>query len=103
MGPVFGLTMEEAVASPEALVDNLRQGSQKEGAEARSFFHQDVLKERRTEVDYINHLVSRKGREAGVPTPMNDAATEMVRRLTWGELRPDPVNIRQLEAALTTR
>ena len=74
MEPVFGLSMEEAAASPEALIDNLVRASQAEGREARSFFHQDILKGRRTEVDYINGLVARKGRESGVATPMNDAA-----------------------------
>jgi 2-dehydropantoate 2-reductase len=103
MEPVFGLTMAEAVASPEALVDHLGQGSKKEGVEARSFFHQDVLKGRATEVDYINHLVSRKGRQAGVPTPMNDAASDMVKRLEREDLRPDPANIWQLEAAVTAQ
>ena len=36
MEPVFGLSMEEAAASPEALVDNLVRASQAEGREARS-------------------------------------------------------------------
>ena len=98
MEPVFGLTMEEAVTSPEALASNLARGSRAEGAEARSFFHQDILKGRRTEVDYINGLVSQKGREVGIPTPMNDAATRLVKSLERGELRPEPANIFQLEA-----
>ena len=100
MEPVFGLSMDEAVDSPDALVDNLVRGSRVEGLEARSFFHQDILKGRRTEVDYINGLVSQKGREANVPTPANDAATEFVKRLESGELQPDPANIIELEAAL---
>ena len=93
MEPVFGLSMEEAIVSPESLVDNLVRASQAEGAEARSFFHQDILKGRRTEVDFINGLVSRKGREAGVPTPMNDGAVELMHELERGDLSPDPVNI----------
>lgn len=97
MEPVFGLSMEAAAASPEALVDNLVKASQAEGREARSFFHQDILKGRRTEVDYINGLVARKGRESGVATPMNDAAVAMVKRLERGEMGPAPENIIQLE------
>lgn len=98
MEAVFGLSMEEAAASPEALVDNLVRASQAEGREARSFFHQDILKGRKTEVDYINGLVARKGRESGVPTPTNAAAVIMVKRLERGEMGPDPVNIGKLEA-----
>ena len=98
MEPVFGLSMEEAAASPEALVDNLVRASQAEGREARSFFHQDILKGRRTEVDYINGLVANKGRESGVATPMNDAAVAMIHRLERGEMGPAPENIGALEA-----
>ena len=97
MEPVFGLSMEDAARSPEALVDNLVKASQAEGREARSFFHQDILKGRRTEVDYINGLVARKGRESGVATPMNDAAVAMVKRLERGEMGPAPENIDALE------
>lgn len=97
MEPVFGLSMEEAARSPEALVDNLVKASQAEGREARSFFHQDILKGRRTEVDYINGLVARKGRESGVATPMNTAAVAMVKRLERGEMGPAPENIGALE------
>ena len=97
MEPVFGLSMEDAARSPEALVDNLVKASQAEGREARSFFHQDILKGRRTEVDYINGLVARKGRESGVATPMNDAAVAMMKRLERGEMGPAPENIGALE------
>ncbi len=97
MEPVFGLSMEEAAASPEALVENLVKASQAEGREARSFFHQDILKGRRTEVDYINGLVVRKGRESGVPTPMNAAAVTLMHRLERGEMGPTPENIGLLE------
>ena len=97
MEPVFGLSMEEAITSQEALVDNLARGAEAEGLEARSFFHQDVLKGRRTEVEYINGLVSRKGKETNVPTPVNNGAVELVKLLEQGKLRPDPANIQQLE------
>lgn len=97
MEPVFGLSMEEAARSPEALVDNLVKASQAEGREARSFFHQDILKGRRTEVDYINGLVARKGRESGVATPLNAAAVLMVKGLERGEMGPAPENIGALE------
>lgn len=97
MEPVFGLSMEDAARSPEALVDNLVKASQAEGREARSFFHQDILKGRRTEVDYINGLVARKGRESDVATPMNDAAVAMMKRLERGEMGPAPENIGVLE------
>lgn len=101
MEPVFGLSMDEALKSPELLVENLIQASSIESSpESRSFFHQDILKGRKTEVDYINGLVSRKGREAGVPTPANDTATDFVKRLESGDLTPEPDNVLELEAEL---
>ena len=85
--------MEEATESPDKLVESFTNSARTEGLEARSFFQQDVLKGRKTEVDYINGLVARKGNEAGVPTPMNEAAVRIVMRLETGELTPDPENI----------
>lgn len=41
---------------------------------------QDLEKGRKTEIDYINGHVCRKGREVGVPTPFNDKVVELVKR-----------------------
>ena len=40
---------------------------------------QDVIKGRRTEIDYLNGLVSSQGADAGVPTPVNDAVVAVLR------------------------
>jgi len=53
---------------------------------------QDVIKVRRSEVDYLNGLVARKGKEKGVPTPVNDAVVKVMRRVDDGELKPDGSN-----------
>ena len=37
---------------------------------------QDVHKGRRSEIDFMNGLISQKGREFAVPTPFNDAVIE---------------------------
>jgi len=36
---------------------------------------QDVMKKRKTEIDFLNGAVSRIGKEVGVPTPINDTIT----------------------------
>jgi len=41
---------------------------------------QDLEKGRTTEIDYINGVVSEKGREFGIPTPFNDKVVELVKR-----------------------
>ena len=68
--------------------------------EGRPSFLQDVLRKRRTEIDFLNGFVSDKGREAEVPTPYNDAVAEVVRSFPVGELEPDPANLDLVFAAL---
>ena len=54
---------------------------------------QDISKGRRTEIDYLNGYVIDKGREAGVPTPMNEAILDLTKRVESGELVPHLDNI----------
>jgi len=61
---------------------------------------QDVMKGRRTEIDYLNGYVSQQGKRLGVPTPVNDAVVAAVRRHGVGTLKPDPKNLEPLLAAL---
>ena len=42
---------------------------------------QNVEEKRAREVDYLNGGISRFGREHGVPTPLNDAITALIRGL----------------------
>jgi 2-dehydropantoate 2-reductase len=54
---------------------------------------QDMRKGRRTEIELINGLVAAKGDEVGVPTPVNRALVEIVKRVERGELTPSPDNV----------
>ena len=54
---------------------------------------QDAIKGRRSEIDHLNGLVCRRGAEAGVPTPYNDAVVALMRRVDAGDLQPSPDNI----------
>jgi hypothetical protein len=51
-------------------------------------------------MEYITGLVCRKGRELGVPTPVNDAVIDLYRRIDSGELAMDPSNYDRLRARL---
>ncbi len=57
---------------------------------------QDVMKGRRTEVDYLNGYIVRKGREVGVPTPTNEAIVGIAKRVETGELKSSPANLKLL-------
>jgi 2-dehydropantoate 2-reductase len=57
---------------------------------------QDMVKGRRTEIEFLNGLVARKGEEIGIPTPANVVLTDIVKRVEKGELQPDPKHITDL-------
>ena len=56
----------------------------------------DIMRGRRSEIDYTNGLVADKGVEAGVPAPTHAAVTELVRRIDRGELKQDPSNVENI-------
>jgi 2-dehydropantoate 2-reductase len=61
---------------------------------------QDVMKNRRTEVDHLNGHVSAEGRKKGVPTPFNDAIVAAVHAHPVGRLVPSLKNLDPLIAML---
>lgn len=67
-------------------------GAQALGA-GRPSFLQDVIRGRRVEIDALNGWVVEQGRAVDVPTPINEAVSEVVRSFPVGELRSDPANI----------
>ncbi len=64
-------------ADPEELIDHAARPDVAYGHKASML--QDVEARRRTEVDYLNGGIARFGRELGVPTPLNDAVTALVK------------------------
>ena len=96
--PLFGVTAEDLLRSPdEVLEKNLRAIVTTVGRHARSTVLQDHLKGRRSEVvDYLNGLVAKKGRAAGVPTPVNEAIADLTKQIEEGVLKPNPANIELL-------
>jgi 2-dehydropantoate 2-reductase len=51
---------------------------------------QDMRKGRRTEIELINGLVAAKGDETGIPTPVNKALVQAVKRVERGEATASP-------------
>lgn len=61
---------------------------------------QDVIKGRRTEVDYLNGEAVKKGDEVGIPTPMNRAIIDLTKKIELVEVKPGPQNLEYLKPYL---
>jgi 2-dehydropantoate 2-reductase len=68
----------------------------KGGGEHRPSMGQDMVKGRRTEIEFLNGMVAKKGDEIGIATPANVVLTDIVKRVEKGELKPDPKHITDL-------
>jgi 2-dehydropantoate 2-reductase len=69
----------ELDADPEALIDHAARPDV--AYDHRASMLQDVDARRATEIDYLNGGIARFGRELGVPTPLHDAVTQLVKAL----------------------
>jgi len=66
-------------ADPEELIDHAARPDV--AYDHKASMLQDVEARRATEVDYLNGGIARFGRELTVPTPLNDAITQLVKGL----------------------
>jgi 2-dehydropantoate 2-reductase len=57
----------------------------------------DIFKGRRTEIEQLNGYVVRKGRQAGIPTPVNQAIVALTKRVEAGELEASVSNLEHIE------
>ncbi|HKY23715.1 MAG TPA: 2-dehydropantoate 2-reductase [Gaiella sp.] len=64
-------------ADPEELIDHAARPDVAYGHKASML--QDVEARRATEIDYLNGGIARFGRELGVPTPLHDAITALIK------------------------
>jgi 2-dehydropantoate 2-reductase len=66
-------------ADPEELIDHAAKPEV--AYDHKASMLQDIEARRATEIDYLNGGIARFGREHGVPTPLNDAITQLVKAL----------------------
>ena len=102
--PIWGIEAQRFVDAVKGhgLADVERDMAEraKELAGGRPSLLQDVMRGRRTEVQYLNGYVSEQGRQVGVPTPFNDKIVELITRVPPGTLKPDPRNLDPLVSML---
>ena len=95
--PIFGLRADEfAGSSDENLVTAMKTLLGHVGRGRTAPIH-DHIKGRKSEMEFISGLVTRKGRELGIPTPCNDAVVEIDRRINQGLLKMDRSNFELLQ------
>ncbi|TMJ45842.1 MAG: hypothetical protein E6G84_15360 [Alphaproteobacteria bacterium] len=66
------------------------------GGAHRPSMGQDMVKGRRTEIEFLNGFIVDKAEEIGVAAPANAALTDIVKRVEKGELSPDRRHILEL-------
>jgi 2-dehydropantoate 2-reductase len=99
--PIFGLRADEfAGSSDENLVTAMKTllGHVSRGRTAPIHDH---MKGRRSEMEFISGVVSKKGRELGIATPFNDAVVEIDRAINRGEIKMDRSNFELLKKKAT--
>lgn len=101
--PVFGLNADD-FAGPDdrVLATAVQTLFRHTGSRSRTAPIHDHLKGRKNELEFINGLVARKGKEVGVPTPCNDAVAEIARQINKGRLKMDPSNYDLLKAKVAS-
>ena len=99
MEPLFGLRADEfAGSSDENLVTTMETLMSHVGGGRTAPIH-DHIKGRASEIEFISGVVSRKGRELGIATPLNDAVVEIDRQINRGEIKMERANFELLKKA----
>jgi 2-dehydropantoate 2-reductase len=100
--PISGIPASEYLNTNDAeamedLKTRLAEGAKQLG-EGRPSMLQDVVKGRRTEIEYLNGYVARRGDQMGIDMPFCDSIVQVVTRVQRGEIKPGPANIEPLKA-----
>lgn len=82
----------DALQEAEARMRAVAEGNARSELQ-RPSMGQDMLKGRRTEIDFMNGFIVAKGREVGLAAPSHALLTEIVKCVERGELRPRPENL----------
>ena len=102
LGPIAGIEPSSLLAAAEGdaealrIIDGRILAGAKSGSRSalqRPSMAQDIEKGRRTEIDHINGLIARRGREIGCPALTHEILTDIVQRVERGEIEARPGNL----------
>jgi 2-dehydropantoate 2-reductase len=99
--PIFGLRADEFAGTSDENLATTRDALMRHvGSRSRTAPIHDHIKGRKSEMEFITGIVSRKGRELGIPTPFNDAVLEIDRQINKGEIKMDRSNLGLLKTRI---
>ena len=103
LGKVYGMDPGDVVGAVSGnnearrrCEDTLLKSAATRSDEQRPSMGQDMHKGRRTEIELINGFVAAKGDEVGIPTPVNKALVEAVKKVERGDLPAGPEVVAQI-------
>ncbi len=94
MGKLMPEQLEKASAGDPAMLAEVEQFMKNRKAAnpraniQRPSMAQDMAKGRKTEIEFMNGLIVRKGKEVGVPTPANERLVAAVLSVESGKVKP---------------
>ncbi len=93
-------TSEEVYANAEgrdkSVERRLAERATRVSDDATTSLLQDVMRGRKSEIDYFSGLVAKKGAAHGIPTPYCEAVTDIVHRIESGALKPSPAALKEV-------
>jgi len=99
--PIFGLRADEFAGSGDENLATTRNALMRHvGSNSRTAPIHDHIKGRKSEMEFITGLVTKKGKELGIPTPCNDAVIEIDRQINKGEITMDRSNLDLLKTRI---
>ena len=103
--PIYGIPAQRFVDAYQGrglkeLLADIADIAKKRGG-GRPSLLQDVIRRRRTEIEFLNGAVCEHGRRVGVKTPFNDKVVEIVKSLGVG-FKSDPKHLDPVIAMLPT-
>ncbi len=98
--PMQGMDPEQLALAGEGdrdslahVVEKLGEAARKRRDDQRPSMAQDINRGRRTETDFINGFVAKKGGEIGIATPLNEKMNALVKSIERNEIKPSPLLI----------
>ena len=98
--PIFGLRADEFAGSGDENLVTAMKTLLGHVSRGRTAPIHDHIKGRKSEMEFISGVVSKKGRELGIPTPGNDAVVEIDRQINTRQIKMDRSNFELLKSRI---